>query len=101
MTYFKGAEGRVKKGVGGKGKNPPPEIKALRETWNSVIEVSESSKPRTGTGKVLLNPGHVNTLFSPLTLLSKNLKAVESRDMTLTLFLISEQVERRGHENTG
>ena len=64
MTHFKGAKGRVQKGEGRKGKKqPPPEIKALRETWSAVIEVRESSKPR----KVLLNPGHVNTLFSPLT----------------------------------
>ena len=96
----------MKKGGGGKGKKqpppPPPEIKALRETWSAVIEVRESSKPR----KVLLSPPDTRQYsFQPFdSPSSKNLKAVEtveSCDMTLTLFLISGQVEGRGHENTG
>ena len=79
MTHFKGAEGRVRKGVGGKGKKP--EIKALRETWSAVIEVRESSKPR----KVLLNPARTRQYsFQPFDSPSKNLKAVETVESRVT-----------------
>ena len=76
MTHFKGAEGRVKKGVSGKGKKqpppPPPEIKALRETWSAVIEVRESSKPR----KVLLNPARTRQYsFQPFDSLLQKLES--------------------------
>ena len=47
LHHFKGTEVKGRKGLKGKGKKlppPPPEIKALRATWNAVIEVKEKER---------------------------------------------------------